>query len=214
MMTPEKFEVWLCVEGHYCATHPTDKYFCWVMDESKAVMSENAPSQWLPWGHNADLKLVKGAHTHKDSSVSASEGSARRRLLSMASGSLFDEDLSGATFNSAGQLALRQALVSGLIFGLVASSIVVSSIALWLKVQRGKGERQTNERDHAAVPTNAVTSATAAIAGCYHGRCRVDTMQEDKQDKSAAEEAVTEASSSITVRDVEDSDSSCNPIKF
>jgi hypothetical protein len=29
-MTPHKYEAWLCIENHVCATHPTDKYFCWV----------------------------------------------------------------------------------------------------------------------------------------------------------------------------------------
>ena len=44
-----------------------NQYFCWVLDETKATPHENAPEQYLAWGHNKDLQLVsqarqEGAH--------------------------------------------------------------------------------------------------------------------------------------------------------
>ena len=52
--------MWTCVEDHDCSGHsaPQDGWFCWVLDERKALPYERAPEQWVPWGHNCDLKLV------------------------------------------------------------------------------------------------------------------------------------------------------------
>ncbi len=50
-MTPDKYEVWLCIENHFCATHPTDKYFCWVtpVDQSLTpVRDAHFPLNTLP----------------------------------------------------------------------------------------------------------------------------------------------------------------------
>ena len=60
LMQPDVFEAWTCVEGHDCSgtSAPHDGWFCWVLDERLAVPYECAPEQWLPWGHNSDLKLV------------------------------------------------------------------------------------------------------------------------------------------------------------
>lgn len=32
LMQPNLYEVWVCIEMHYCSNHPTDKFFCWVLD--------------------------------------------------------------------------------------------------------------------------------------------------------------------------------------
>ena len=59
LMQPGRYEVWLCVEDHYCSIHPTDKFFCWVLDETKVKsVGEVAPDQWVPWNHHAHLQLV------------------------------------------------------------------------------------------------------------------------------------------------------------
>ena len=60
LMQPDVFEIWTCVEDHHCsgASPPHDGWFCWVLDERKALPYERAPEQWVPWGHNCDLKLV------------------------------------------------------------------------------------------------------------------------------------------------------------
>ena len=59
-MQPGLIETWMCMEGHDCSGHspPQDGWFCWVLDERKASLVEVAPIQWVPWGHNCDLKLV------------------------------------------------------------------------------------------------------------------------------------------------------------
>jgi hypothetical protein len=59
-MRADLFEVWVCVEGHYCAgtSHPMDGWFCWVIDERIAQPVEHAPQQYVAWGHNYDLQLV------------------------------------------------------------------------------------------------------------------------------------------------------------
>jgi len=58
-MQQGRYEVWLCVEDHYCSIYPTDKFFCWVLDETKVnSVGEVAPDQWVPWNHNAHLQLV------------------------------------------------------------------------------------------------------------------------------------------------------------
>ena len=51
---------WTCVQGHDCSgeSPPQDGWFCWVLDERIALPHERAPEQWVPWGHNCDLKLV------------------------------------------------------------------------------------------------------------------------------------------------------------
>ena len=60
LMQPGLIETWMCMEGHDCSGHspPQDGWFCWVLDERKASPVEVAPIQWVPWGHNCDLKLV------------------------------------------------------------------------------------------------------------------------------------------------------------
>ena len=65
---PGLYEVWVCIEEHYCSNHPTDKYFCWVLDESKAKNGEGAPGQYVPWDYNANLQIVE----HSDVSCSCS----------------------------------------------------------------------------------------------------------------------------------------------
>jgi hypothetical protein len=55
---PDRFEVWICIEDHYCANHPTDKYFCWVLNETKSKNGEVAPGQYVPWDHNTKLQIV------------------------------------------------------------------------------------------------------------------------------------------------------------
>ena len=59
LMQHDHFEVWICIENHYCANHPTDKYFCWVLDETKARDGEIAPDQYVAWDHNANLQIVE-----------------------------------------------------------------------------------------------------------------------------------------------------------
>lgn len=56
LMQHNLFEVWLCLEDHYCS-HPDDTWFCWVIDESVARPRERAPDQYIAWGHNSDLQL-------------------------------------------------------------------------------------------------------------------------------------------------------------
>ena len=60
LMQPDVFEIWACVEDHDCSGHssPQDGWFCWVLDERKALPYERAPEQWVAWGHHCDLKLV------------------------------------------------------------------------------------------------------------------------------------------------------------
>ena len=59
LMKPHIYEVWVCVEGHYCSNNnPTDKFFCWVIDERKARHGEVAPDQYVAWNHNAILQMV------------------------------------------------------------------------------------------------------------------------------------------------------------
>ena len=57
---PGLFEIWVCVQHHYCSgtEPPMDGWFCWVLDERVYRTGERAPEQYVPWGHNCDLKLV------------------------------------------------------------------------------------------------------------------------------------------------------------
>jgi hypothetical protein len=59
LMLPD-IMTWTCVQGHDCSgeSPPQDGWFCWVLDELIALPHERAPEQWVPWGHNCDLKLV------------------------------------------------------------------------------------------------------------------------------------------------------------
>jgi hypothetical protein len=59
LMQPHLYEVWVCIYDHYCSNHPTDKFFCWVLDETKAKNGEVAPDQYVPWNHNANLQIVE-----------------------------------------------------------------------------------------------------------------------------------------------------------
>jgi len=59
LMQPDLFEVWVCVENHFCSTHPTDHWFCWTISESIAKDGEKTPDQYVAWGPNAVLGLVK-----------------------------------------------------------------------------------------------------------------------------------------------------------
>ena len=52
-----------CIYDHYCSSHPTDKFFCWVRDETKAKNGEVAPDQYVPWNHNANLQIVELSDT-------------------------------------------------------------------------------------------------------------------------------------------------------
>ena len=68
--------MWVCIEEHYCFNHyRTEKYFCWVLDESKAKNGEVAPGQYVPSDYNANLQIVE----HSDVSCSWSVTYARRR---------------------------------------------------------------------------------------------------------------------------------------
>ena len=58
---PGVFEIWVCIEDHDCSGNipPQDGWFCWVIDERIALPSEQAPGQWVAWGHNCDLHLAR-----------------------------------------------------------------------------------------------------------------------------------------------------------
>ena len=38
---------------------PQDVWFSWVIDERIALPIEQAPGQWVAWGHNCDLHLAR-----------------------------------------------------------------------------------------------------------------------------------------------------------
>lgn len=59
LMQPDLYEVWVCIEDHYCSNHPTDRFFCWVLDETKAQNGEVVPDQYVAWNHNANLQIVE-----------------------------------------------------------------------------------------------------------------------------------------------------------
>ena len=60
-MQPHHYEMCGCIYDHYCSNHPTDsdKFFCWVRDETKAKNGEVAPDQYVLWNHNANLEIVE-----------------------------------------------------------------------------------------------------------------------------------------------------------
>ena len=52
------YEVWFCIHDHACAL-PTDRWFCFVLNETIALRQERAPEQWIPWGRNGDLRVCR-----------------------------------------------------------------------------------------------------------------------------------------------------------
>ena len=59
---PSIFEAWVCVDEHECISRTSaamDDWFCWVIDERIALPKERAPDQYVPWGHNGQLKLFR-----------------------------------------------------------------------------------------------------------------------------------------------------------
>jgi hypothetical protein len=60
---------------NYCSNNPTDKYFCWVLDESKAKNGEVAPGQYVTWDYNGNFQIVE--HSDVSSSCSVIYAGAR-----------------------------------------------------------------------------------------------------------------------------------------
>ena len=52
LMVPDKYEVWLCIEDHYCSDlSSSDSWFCWVFNEQT--------QHFVPWAPNSKLHLLK-----------------------------------------------------------------------------------------------------------------------------------------------------------
>lgn len=147
-------------------------------------------------GHNADLKLVKGA-SEDEKSTDASGMSGRRRLLSIVSGSLLDGDDAGSANDSSQGLPRLEALAAGLL----AAPILFCMVAL----KRRLLSEVDSSRGHASV-TTSVKEPTAGRNGRNYG---VRAWQDASSEEAGAP--------CILVRDAGDSaesECSCNPPRY
>ena len=172
-----------------------------VLDEEVAGRSENAPAQWLPWGHNADLKLVTGGRSEERAA------GARRRLLSM---SMSDSSLTWPPSQPTGRRrrAHPSRILVGVLLGVGLSSLGLSCVAVWLKVRRDKAAGRMGGKPCISTADNEMarvdwTGQTGPVQEIW--------MQNGVGENDGEDKEGVISDSHIRVHDVEDS--ACNPTK-